>query len=69
MFVRQSNLLYETHFVHCEEVDNVFEQRIHEAEVQESVLRTVEGYVQEARLSRWSVDFNQSVILPLLALG
>lgn len=67
--MRQSNLLYETHFVHCEEVDNIFEQRIHEAEVQESVPRTVEGYVQEARLSRWSVDFNESVILPLLALG
>lgn len=28
MFVRQSNQLYETHFVHCEEINNLFEQRM-----------------------------------------
>lgn len=28
MFVRQSNHLYETHFVHCEEINHLFEQRM-----------------------------------------
>jgi hypothetical protein len=57
MFVRQSNHLYETHFVHCEEINHLFEQRMEFQEEKPNVSRVVEGYVQEARLSRWSADF------------
>jgi len=58
VFVRQSNNLFETHFVHCEEVDHALKQRTVETEYEQKVNTIVEGYVQEARLSRWAFDFN-----------
>lgn len=68
MFVRQSNHLYETHFVHCEEVENAFNQRKESGE-EPTGSRVVEGYVQEARLSRWAAEFNARVITPLVELS
>ena len=58
VFVRQSNHLFETHFVHCEEVNALLQQKAEEAEIKDNVSMIVEGYVQEARLSRWAFDFN-----------
>jgi hypothetical protein len=50
-------------------VDKALQQRRDVFGDQNSDLsRIVEGYVQEARLSRWAVDFNLEIILPMQKL-
>jgi hypothetical protein len=70
--------LYEAHNANVEEVERLLQSqhlRTNQSstdnlnsrisQVSNNVSRLIEGYVQEARLSRWAAEFNSEIVQPL----